>query len=149
MIKELLKDSRFKIRTIARRTSDYNPPPSSPDIEIFAVDFADSPSLVTALQNQDALVCCVPGSATKFAPQKLLIDAAIVAGVKLFFASEFGSNILSPHYEIFPTQFVGDKIKVRKYLEEKASACEIAYTALNGGPFFDLCMYIMFLLRRK
>ncbi|MCJ1422892.1 hypothetical protein MMC29_000772 [Sticta canariensis] len=138
VIRELLKDSRFQIRTIARLTSNYNPPLSSPNIEKFAVDFADSPSLVTALQNQDALVCCVPGSATKFAPQKLLIDAAIAAGVKLFFASEFGSNILSPHYEIFPTQFVGDKIKVRKYLEERASACEIAYTALNGGPFFDL-----------
>lgn len=91
---------------------------------------------MNALRNQDAVVCCVPGSATKFAPQKLLIDAAIEAGVKLFFAREFASNVLSPHYEVFPPQFVGDKVKVRKYLEKKAPAGEIAYTALNGGSFF-------------
>lgn len=145
MIKELLKDGHFQIRALVRLTSNYNPPTSS-NIETLNVDFDDSSSLVTALQSQDAIVCCVPGSATKFVPQKLLIDAAIAAGVKLFFANEFASNILSPHYEVFPTQFVGDKVKVRKYLEERASSRDITYTALNGGPFFDLCMYLIFLL---
>lgn len=73
--------------------------------------------------------------------QKLLIDAAIEAGVKLFSPSEYVSDILGPAYAVFPSQFVGDKIKVRHYLEEKAAAGQIAYTALNGGPFFDMCEF--------
>ena len=93
------------------------------------------------LQGIDAVLCCVPSGATKFHDQKLLIDAAIDAGVKLFFASEYASNIMSPHYQVFPTEFVGDKVKVRKYLEEKGAAGQIAWTALNGGPFFDMCEY--------
>ena len=76
-----------------------------------------------------------------FGPQKLLIDAAIAAGVKLFFADEFVSDILSPHFEIFPTQFVGEKVKIRRYLEEKAAKRAIAWTALSGGPFFDMCTF--------
>jgi hypothetical protein len=34
---------------------------------------------------------------------------------------------------------VGEKLRVREYLEEKAAAGQMAWTALNGGPFFDLC----------
>lgn len=33
---------------------------------------------------------------------------------------------------------MGDKIRVRAYLDEKSKAGEIAYMALNGGPFFDM-----------
>ena len=144
IIKALLKDGHFQVTAVIRPTSKHSLPPTSSasnndDISIVKADFEDSSSLVAALRDQDAVVCCVPGGATKFGPQKLLIDAAIEAGVKLFFASEFASDILSPHYALFPTELVGDKIRVRKYLEEKASAGEIAYTALNGGPFFDMC----------
>ncbi|KAL7268471.1 hypothetical protein RUND412_008902 [Rhizina undulata] len=140
IIKQLSNDDTFQVTAILRPTSKYTPPPSSKSntINTVTADFEDSSSLTNALRNQDAVVCCVPGSATKFASQKLLIDAAIEAGVKLFFASEFVSDVLSPHYEIFPPQFVGDKAKVRRYLEEKASAGEIAFTALNGGPLFDM-----------
>jgi hypothetical protein len=85
------------------------------------------------------LACCVGGTQTKFDQQKLLIDASVEAGVKLFFASEYSGNIASPQYRLLPTQFVGDKLRVREYLEEKAAAGQIAWTALNGGPFFDMC----------
>jgi hypothetical protein len=67
-----------------------------------------------------------------------LIDSAIAAGVKLFFASEFVSDILSPHYAVFPPSVVGDKVKTRRYLEEKSGEGHIAYTALNGGPLFEM-----------
>lgn len=132
-------NDHFRVTAIVRPTSRYSPSPGVNAIQVVTADFEDSTSLTKALLGQDAIVCCVPGSATKFGPQKLLIDSAIKAGVKLFFASEFVSNILSAHYEIFPTQYVGDKPKIRRYLEEKASMGEIAYTALNGGPFFDMC----------
>jgi hypothetical protein len=128
------------VTAVVRPTSKYSPP-SSADIKTVTADFESRPSLVDALHGQDALVCCVGGTQTKFDQQKLLIDASIEAGVKLFFASEYSGNILSPHYRMFPTQFVGDKLRVREYLEEKAAAGQIAYTALNGGPFFDMCKF--------
>ena len=71
--------------------------------------------------------------------QKLLIDAAIEAGVKLFFPSEYSADIMGFRYQRFPSQIVGDKVEIRKYLVEKASSGAIAYIALNGGPFFDMC----------
>lgn len=107
------------------------------------MDFEDGSSLVKALHNIDAVASCIPGVQTTWASQKLLIDSAIEAGVKLFFASEYTSNILRPQYKLFPTQGVGDKVQIRHYLEEKAAAGEIAYTALNGGPFFDMCECVM------
>jgi len=62
--------------------------------------------------------------------------------VKLYFASEYAANILDPHFKSFPAPLVGDKVEIRKYLEEKAAAGEIAYTALNGGPILDMCQFI-------
>ncbi|KAL9035164.1 MAG: hypothetical protein Q9214_006714, partial [Letrouitia sp. 1 TL-2023] len=59
-------------------------------------------------------------------------------GVKLFFASEFIADITSERYKLFPTEIVGDKPRIRHYLEEKAAEGKMAWTALNGGPFFDI-----------
>ena len=81
----------------------------------------------------------MPGGATDLASQKLLIDASIAAGVKLFFASEYSADVMSPQYARLPTQVVGDKPQIRRYLEDRAREGSIAWTALNGGPFFDLC----------
>ncbi|KAK4694010.1 hypothetical protein P7C71_g3492, partial [Lecanoromycetidae sp. Uapishka_2] len=136
VINALLREDRFQITALTRPESSYTPPIEH--IKTIATDFSDSSSLAHALHNQDALLCCVPGGATHFEPQKLLIDAAIEAGVKLFFASEYVADITSPHFQIMPTELVGDKPKVRKYLEEKAAEGKIAWTALNGGPFFDM-----------
>jgi C4-dicarboxylate-specific signal transduction histidine kinase len=140
VIKRLLEDGSFQVTAVVRTTSQYSPP-SSEDIKTATADFESLPSLVDALGGHDALVCCVGGTQTKFDPQKLLIDASIQAGLKLFFASEYSGNILSPHYRMLPTQFVGEKLRIREYLEEKAAAGQIAYAALNGGPFFDMCEF--------
>jgi hypothetical protein len=140
VIKRLLEDGHFQVAAVVRSTSKYSPP-SSGDVKTIVANFEDHASLVKALQGQDALVCCVGGTQTKLDQQKLLIDASIEAGVKLFFASEYSGNIFSPHYRMLPTQFVGEKLLVRDYLEERAAAGQIAYTALSGGPFFDLCKF--------
>lgn len=106
-------------------------------------NFSSHASLVTALSGQDAVLSCVPGGATDFESQKLLIDAAIAARVKLFFASEYSANVMSSQYARLPIQFVGDKPRIRRYLEDKAKEGAIAWTALNGGPFFDLCEFLL------
>lgn len=120
-----------------RHTSAYVPP--SPRIAAVEADFSNYDSLVVAFSGHDAVLSCVPGGATSFESQRLLIDAAIAAGVKLFFASEYSANIMSPQYARLPTKFVGEKPRIRRYLEDKAKEGCIAWTALNGGPFFDLC----------
>lgn len=67
-----------------------------------------------------------------------MIDAAIAAGVKLFFADEYVGNIDSAQYARMPENLVGAKRRIRKYLQEKAVEGKIGWTALNGGPFFDM-----------
>lgn len=133
----LLTEDQFKrLTAVTRRSSTFHPPPGIATVQ---ADFSSHDSLVTALRGHDALLSCVPGGATGFEAQQLLIDAAIAAGVKLFFASEYSANVMSPQYARLPTQFVGEKPRIRRYLEDKAKEGCIAWTALNGGPFFDLC----------
>ncbi|KAL8771985.1 MAG: hypothetical protein Q9209_002650 [Squamulea sp. 1 TL-2023] len=136
IVKELLRDQSKQLTVILRHTSPDSAPSSS--IVKVKADFTSIDSLTTALSGQDAVLSCVPGGATDFEFQKILIDAAIRAGVKLFFASEYSANVMSPQYARLPIEFVGDKPRIRQYLEEKAEQGSIAWTALNGGPFFDL-----------
>ncbi|KAL8727451.1 MAG: hypothetical protein Q9166_006039 [cf. Caloplaca sp. 2 TL-2023] len=135
--RELLKGDYFKqLTAVLRHTSTASIRLSG--IAEVKADFSSFDSLVAALSGHDAVLSCVPGGATDFESQKLLIDASIAAGVRLFFASEYSANVMSPQYGHLPIQFVGDKPRIRRYLEEKAKEGSIAWTALNGGPFFDL-----------
>jgi hypothetical protein len=137
IITELLKDGpRFTITAITRPTSSYTPPPS---ITHRTVDYTSSSSFQTAFQNQDAVVNCITGGATHYGPSKLIIDAAVTAGVKLFFANEFVGDIKRDGFRRLPEAFVGGKCRIRDYLEELGQKQKIAWTSLNGGPFFDMC----------
>jgi len=74
----------------------------------------------------------------------MLLDAAVAAGVKVFFASEFISDLMAPHFALFPPAVVGEKIAVRRELERRGEKGEIAWMAVNGGPFFDMCKFACF-----
>jgi hypothetical protein len=95
--------------------------------------------LVDAFRGQDAVVNCITGSATQYEPSKLIVDAAVAAGVKFFFANEFVSNLMSEQARRLPEEFAGAKARIRWYLEELAKEGKISWTSLNGGPMFDLC----------
>ncbi|KAF2028240.1 NAD(P)-binding protein [Setomelanomma holmii] len=139
IIKELLKDGqRFDITAITRQSSTYTSPPDS-NITHKIVDYSAFDSLVAAFTGQDAIVNCVTGGATQYDPSKRIIDAAIAAGVMFFFANEFVSNLMSEQYKRLPESFVGAKVRIRAYIEELAKQGKIAWTSLNGGPFFDMC----------
>ncbi|KAI4634233.1 uncharacterized protein J4E87_001405 [Alternaria ethzedia] len=138
IITELLKDgSRFSITGITRSASTYKPPPT---ITHRTVDYTSFSSLQAAFQNQDAVVNCITGGATHYEPSKLIIDAAVAAGVKLFFANEFVGEITREAFRRLPEAFVGGKCRIREYLEGLGREGKMAWTSLNGGPFFD--MYI-------
>lgn len=84
---------------------------------------------------------CITGGATQYEPTKLIIDAAITAGVKFYFANEFVGYVTSEQYKRLPETHVGAKIRIREYLGKLADEGKISWTSLNGGPFFDMCKY--------
>jgi len=140
IITELLKDGpRFTITGITRSTSTYKPPPP---ITHRTVDYTSFSSLQDAFRNQDAVVNCITGGATHYEPSKLIIDAAVAAGVKLFFANEFVGEITHEAFRRLPEAFVGGKCRIREYLEGLGKEGKMAWTSLNGGPFFDMCMLV-------
>ncbi|KAH6865062.1 isoflavone reductase family protein [Alternaria rosae] len=136
IITELLKDGpRFTITGITQPTSSYTPPPT---ITHRTVDYTSFASLQAAFQDQDAVVNCITGGATHYEPSKLIIDAAVAAGVKFFFANEFVGEITREAFRRLPEAFVGGKCRIREYLEGLAREGKMAWTSLNGGPFFDM-----------
>lgn len=139
IINELRKlQPDYDITAITRQTSSYTAPPDSGIIHK-TVDYASFESLVDAFAGQDAIVNCVTGGATQYEPSKLIIDAAVAAGVKFFFANEFVANITSEQFRRLPEAFAGAKLRIRQYLEKLGKEGEISWTGLNGGPFFDMC----------
>ncbi|KAF2114074.1 hypothetical protein BDV96DRAFT_577518 [Lophiotrema nucula] len=138
IIAELLKDpSRFNITAVTRPTSTYTPPENS-NVAVKQSDYSSLDSLTAAFAGQDAIINCVSGGATQYEPSKLIIDAAVAAGVKLYFSNEFVGNLLSEQYKRLPESFVGAKVRIREYLQKLGEDGKIAWTALNGGPFFDM-----------
>jgi len=103
------------------------------------VDYSSLDSLKETFSGQDAIVNCITGGATQYDPSKLIIDAAVAAGVKFFFANEFVGNIGSEQYERLPESLRGAKIRIREYLDALSKEGKVTWTALNGGPFFDMC----------
>ncbi|KAJ4992903.1 NmrA-like family protein [Stagonosporopsis vannaccii] len=101
-------------------------------------EYTSLSSLIKAFSGQDAIVNCITGGATQYDASKLIIDAAVEAGVKFFFTNEFVGHIDSPQYRRMPEAFVGAKFRIREYLRELAVAGKLTWTSLNGGPFFDM-----------
>jgi len=91
-------------------------------------------SLTSVLQGQDALISSVAMAAVP--SQRLLIDAAVKAGIKRIIPSEFGSDLKNTHARRLPV-FAG-KVDIERYLDELAIKGETSYTLVYCGPFLDL-----------
>ena len=89
--------------------------------------------LAKALEGQDAVVSSV--GATGFQDQKVLIDAAIKAGVKRFIPSELSSNTMSAIVRQLVPVFRPKKA-ILDYLKEKESA-GLTWTGIAVGPMLD------------
>lgn len=91
-------------------------------------------AMVAALKGQDAMVLTLSPMAGDVAIP--LIDAAIKAGVKRIFPSEFGSCVPSDKVaQTFP--FATKNAKVVAYLKSKESM-GITWTAVMNGLLLDL-----------
>jgi uncharacterized protein YbjT (DUF2867 family) len=82
-LKELLKSGLFEVTVLTRESSNHKFPP---EVKIAKVDYTSPESLAAALEGQDALVSAVATLAVL--SQRLLIDAAVKAGVKRIIPSE-------------------------------------------------------------
>jgi hypothetical protein len=68
-----------------------------------------------------------------FEDQYLFLDAAIEAGVKRFFPSEFGSN--TKLADVASVGYLQPKIKFQRHIEEKAKQGLIEFTTVMTGLF--------------
>jgi uncharacterized protein YbjT (DUF2867 family) len=106
--------------------------PSAPNLKVVETDYAHD-SLVSHLKGQDAVISIVGG--TGFASQTAIIDAAVAAGVRRFFPSEFGINGQSEAVKQL-TPFFAVKQEMLDYLVEKEKD-GLSWTSLIVGPVLD------------
>ncbi|KAI8188503.1 Cytochrome P450 monooxygenase ATR2 [Colletotrichum sp. SAR 10_66] len=125
------------IVTAIRRAESTAPVPVG--MESIQLDINDTDALTSAFQGQDAVISAAPDPIS-FSSQKHWIDAAIAAGVKRIFPSEYSTNLDSPLAETLPV--VTEKVSTRRYLVEQISntAGKSSWTSVNNGPFFELVL---------
>ncbi|KAK9237147.1 hypothetical protein V1525DRAFT_442962 [Lipomyces kononenkoae] len=132
----LLKTGKHNVTAITREDSSSLMPPG---VNVAHVNYDDQPSLVTALQGQEALIITMSVMAPPEQHRKL-IEAAATAGVPWVFPNEFGLDPFNT--EISNDVFLGRaRAKNRDYIEQlgKSSwisiACGFWYEfSLGGGP---------------
>jgi hypothetical protein len=94
------------------------------------------PALEEALRGQDAVVSVI-GVAPKL-EQKVIIDAAVAAGVRRFIPSEFGN---SPSFNglaaLAPIREMNQEV-IRYAREKAATTPSFSWTAIAVGVFIDL-----------
>ncbi|KAL2867810.1 aromatic alcohol reductase [Aspergillus lucknowensis] len=129
ILRALLDASDFKVTVLTRTSSNATFPPGT---NVRKTDFS-SADLHDALKGQDALVSAV--GATGFGEQKKLIDAAIQAGVKRFFPSEFSSDAQN-EVVLGLLPLFNQKKEVVDYLKSKESD-SFTWTGLATSVLLD------------
>lgn len=128
---KVLSEHGFQVTGLSRSTSDDSVPAG---VSFITSDYSAA-SFLEAFKGQDAVISTLsstgPGALDL---QKTVIDAAIAAGVKIFFSSEFGvdtSDRSSPDF----IPFLAGKIEILDYLRERQD--KISWVALVTGLLFD------------
>lgn len=100
-------------------------------------DLTNIEELKSALQHQDAVVCCHAGNSAAILSQLTIIDAAEAVGVKRIILNEFAN---SPEQEGVPELEWArkDKRRVRAYAQERAAAnAGFSWTGIATWNFID------------
>ncbi|KAF2036092.1 NAD(P)-binding protein [Setomelanomma holmii] len=132
-----LHNSSFNTTVLSREGSSSTFPSG---VKVLRANYDSIDSLKAAFTGQDVVVSLVAGSV--LGDQNKLIDAAIVAGVKRFLPSEFGSNTTDARTRAIVPVFDA-KFGTVNYLKSKES--EISWTSVVTGPFFDWGLKVGFL----
>lgn len=139
-ILKALLDAGFEVTILSREGSKSTDSiPSHANQKIVKVNFDSVDSITAALKGIDGVVSNVASHALP--SQKLMIDAAIAAGVKRFIPSDFGSDISVPANQKVP--FNAPKLDIHNYIVEKTKTHpNFSYTFVTNGPFFDWCLQV-------
>lgn len=131
ILRGLLSSPAFTITALKRQgsTSTF---PTSPDLKVVESDYSFD-SLVAAFTSQDAVISIIGGMG--LGEQKGFVDAAVKAGVKRFFPSEFGINGQSEVTKEL-TPFFAVKQDLLDYLVEKERD-GLTWTGVICGVLFD------------
>lgn len=123
-----LLEEKFHITGLTRESSEATLPAIVKHVK---TDYSET-SLLEAFKGQDAVISTISGGG--LALQKLIVDAAIAAGVKVFFPSEYGVDTsIRSSSEVIP--LLATKIETLDYL--KLHQDKISWTALITGSVFD------------
>ncbi|CAG9939906.1 unnamed protein product [Clonostachys rosea f. rosea IK726] len=133
IVEQLVKSGLFEVTVITRGGKGGQIPAA---VKIITVDYESVDNLAEALRGFNAVVSVVAGHLSDL--QLRLLDAAIIAGVKRFIPSEFGSDTRLPKVKESP--LTSGKIKVAASIQEKVSKGLIEYTSILGGPWIDWMM---------
>ncbi|KAF2993166.1 hypothetical protein E8E13_000396 [Curvularia kusanoi] len=134
IFRKLTASGLFNVRILSYSGSTSSFPPGT---DVVKVDFSSVESLTAALNGQDAVISAagnegLPG-------QKLLIDAAIAAGVKRFLPSEYGGDLANHNARTIPP--LRYKVETEEYLEirsaESALLGRFTYTYVYTSAFLD------------
>jgi uncharacterized protein YbjT (DUF2867 family) len=131
ILQALLKDLSFTITVLARDSSKSTFPPNVAVTRI-EDDFPHA-SLVEALQGQDVLISAV-GPEAKDAEYKL-VEAAIEAGVRRFFPTEYGLDNSDPKNAAVSPIF-GIKYDMQQHLKAKEKE-GLTWTSVGTGMWID------------
>ncbi|KAF5646380.1 2'-hydroxyisoflavone reductase [Fusarium sp. NRRL 52700] len=130
-VKALLQEG-FQVTGLTRESSNSTPPEG---ISTIKTDYSEE-SLAEALKGHDAVVSTLSGIAPgQILPlQKIMVDAAVKAGVRVFVPSEYGVDTASPEApKVIP--FVQDKVDTLDYI--KAKSGKLSWIAIVSGAMFD------------
>jgi nucleoside-diphosphate-sugar epimerase len=120
----------FNLTLLSRSSSTSKP--SHDNIKTIRADYTLE-DLTKAFAGQDALVSA--GGAVAFGEQKVMIDAAVAAGVKRFLPSEMSMNgdakAVRDLVPVFQTKY-----EILDYLKSKEEQ-GLTWTGLGTGPLFD------------
>jgi hypothetical protein len=130
-------DSSFNVTVLSREGSNSTFPSG---VKVVHADYSSLSSLTSAFKGQDAVISLV--GAMGFTEQKILIDAAIAAGVKRFLPSEYGSNTTDQRV-LDQVSVFAPKVDTVKYL--KSNEDKISWSSVICGAFFDWGLKVPFI----
>ncbi|KAL9064681.1 MAG: hypothetical protein Q9161_008724 [Pseudevernia consocians] len=128
----------FTVTIFSRTESSFQPPPevTAAGAAFCKLDFSEA-ALSQALRGQDAVIATVAKDRDAILSQRVIIDAAVSAGVRRLVPAEFGSytedTAVVERLPIFKS-----KLAVLDHLKAvSAKNPHFSYTAICNGAFFD------------
>ncbi len=125
----LVADSHFTFSVLSRANSSATFPS---EVNVIKADYSDKNALVKALTGQDVVISAVGGEGLIVNSDKILIEAALEAGVKWFMPSEYGFD-----FENSSAASISVNNSLENIALPKQHQSPIALTFISAGAFLD------------